>query len=286
MLVRQFEDSEGKIIGFIGFADREDTTPFTDEELQTIHLLLGSLSKEIAVREYKEREVRASNTLGSIMNNMGVDIYVNSFDSHDMLYANASMAAPYGGIKRQGYIEIMQENTELLLQLISDILDLSKIEAGTLDFNMGYLNIRDFCEDILRGYEIKEDKPVPVVLASGLPDYRIYTDKKRLMQVITNFINNALKFTSKGQITLEYHFKEGTNEIEFSVTDTGIGIAPDAVGQVFDRFVKLNTFSKGTGLGLSICRSIVEHLGGTIGAESEVGVGSRFWFTHPCAESA
>ena len=417
LLVRQFEDSEGKIIGFIGFADREDTIPFTDEELQTVHLLLGSLSKEIAVREYKEREVRASNTLGSIMNNMGVDIYVNSFDSHDMLYANASMAAPYGGIKhfegkkcwqalytdktgecefcpkrhlidenglptkvyswdyqrpfdqcwfrvfsaafpwidgqmahvitsvdidhqkkieeeliiakdkaenldrlksaflanmsheiriplnsivgfasmlveeedkeeRQGYIEIMQENTELLLQLISDILDLSKIEAGTLDFNMGYLNIRDFCEDILRGYEIKEDKPVPVVLASGLPDYRIYTDKKRLMQVITNFINNALKFTSKGQITLEYHFKEGTNEIEFSVTDTGIGIAPDAVGQVFDRFVKLNTFSKGTGLGLSICRSIVEHLGGTIGAESEVGVGSRFWFTHPCAESA
>ena len=151
---------------------------------------------------------------------------------------------------------------------------------------MGYLNIRDFCEDILRGYEIKEDKPVPVVLASGLPDYRIYTDKKRLMQVITNFINNALKFTSKGQITLEYHFKEGANEIEFSVTDTGIGIAPDAVGQVFDRFVKLSTFSKGTGLGLSICRSIVEHLGGTIGAESEVGVGSRFWFTHPCAESA
>ena len=417
LLIRQIQDSEGKIIGFIGFGDREHAISFTDEELQVIHLILGSLSKEIAVREYKEREVRASKTLSSIMNNMGVDIYVNSFDSHDMLYANASMAAPYGGIKhfegkkcwqalytdktgecefcpkrhlidenglptkvyswdyqrpfdqcwfrvfsaafpwidgqmahvitsvdidhqkkieeeliiakdkaenldrlksaflanmsheirtplnsivgfasmlveeedreeRQGYIEIMQENTELLLQLISDILDLSKIEAGTLDFNMGYLNIRDFCEDILRGYEIKEDKPVPVVLASGLPDYRIYTDKKRLMQVITNFINNALKFTSKGQITLEYHFKEGTNEIEFSVTDTGIGIAPDAVGQVFDRFVKLNTFSKGTGLGLSICRSIVEYLGGTIGAESEVGVGSRFWFTHPCAESA
>ena len=99
LLVRQFEDSEGKIIGFVGFADREDTTPFTDEELQAIYLLLGALSKEVAVREYKEREVRASNTLGSIMNNMGVDIYVNSFDSHDMLYANASMAAPYGGIK-------------------------------------------------------------------------------------------------------------------------------------------------------------------------------------------
>ncbi len=412
LLVRQFEDSEGKIIGFIGFAGREDTTPFTDEELQTIHLLLGSLSKEIAVREYKEREVRASNTLGSIMNNMGVDIYVNSFDSHDMLYANESMAAPYGGIEhfegkkcwqalykdktgecefcpkkhlidengqptkvyswdyqrpfdkcwfrvfsaafawidgqiahvitsvdinhqktieeelrvakekaenldrlksaflanmsheirtplnaivgfaslliesddkkeRQDYVDIMQENTELLLQLISDILDLSKIEAGTLDFTMDHLDIKSFCEDIMRNYDIKEDKPVPVLLAPDLPEYYIYTDKKRLMQVITNFINNALKFTNEGQIMLEYRHKAESNEIEFAVTDTGMGIAPDKVDQVFDRFVKLNSFSKGTGLGLSICRSIIEHLGGTIGAESEIGVGSRFWFTHP-----
>jgi signal transduction histidine kinase len=114
-----------------------------------------------------------------------------------------------------------------------------------------------------------------------LPDYRIYTDKKRLMQVVTNFINNALKFTSEGQILLEYHPVEGTGQIEFSVTDTGMGIAPDAVVTVFDRFVKLNTFAKGTGLGLSICKSIIEHLGGTIGAESELGVGSRFWFRHP-----
>ena len=377
-----------------------------------IHLILGSLSKEIAVREYKEREVRASKTLSSIMNNMGVDIYVNSFDSHDMLYANESMAAPYGGIEhfegkkcwqalykdktgecefcpkkhlidenglptkvyswdyqrpfdkcwfrvfsaafawidgqmahvitsvdidhqktieeelriakekaenldrlksaflanmsheirtplnaivgfasllvesddkkeRQDYVDIMQENTELLLQLISDILDLSKIEAGTLDFTMDYLDIKSFCEDIIRNYDIKEDKPVPVLLAPTLPNFYIYTDKKRLMQVITNFINNALKFTNKGQILLEYHLKEDTCEIEFSVADTGMGIEPDKVDRVFDRFVKLNSFSKGTGLGLSICRSIIEHLGGTIGVESEMGTGSRFWFTHP-----
>ena len=89
LLIRQIQDSEGKIIGFIGFGDREHAISFTDEELQVIHLILGSLSKEIAVREYKEREVRASKTLSSIMNNMGVDIYVNSFDSHDMIYANA-----------------------------------------------------------------------------------------------------------------------------------------------------------------------------------------------------
>ena len=412
LLIRQIQDSEGKIIGFIGFGDREHAISFTDEELQVIHLILGSLSKEIAVREYKEREVRASKTLSSIMNNMGVDIYVNSFDSHDMLYANESMAAPYGGIEhfegkkcwqalykdktgecefcpkkhlidengqptkvyswdyqrpfdkcwfrvfsaafawidgqiahvitsvdinhqktieeelrvakekaenldrlksaflanmsheirtplnaivgfasllvesddkkeRQDYVDIMQENTELLLQLISDILDLSKIEAGTLDFTMDHLDIKSFCEDIMRNYDIKEDKPVPVLLAPDLPEYYIYTDKKRLMQVITNFINNALKFTNEGQIMLEYRHKAESNEIEFAVTDTGMGIAPDKVDQVFDRFVKLNSFSKGTGLGLSICRSIIEHLGCTIGAESEIGVGSRFWFTHP-----
>ena len=182
--------------------------------------------------------------------------------------------------ERQDYVDIMQENTELLLQLISDILDLSKIEAGTLDFTMDHLDIKSFCEDIMRNYDIKEDKPVPVLLAPDLPEYYIYTDKKRLMQVITNFINNALKFTNEGQIMLEYRHKAESNEIEFAVTDTGMGIAPDKVDQVFDRFVKLNSFSKGTGLGLSICRSIIEHLGGTIGAESEIGVGSRFWFTH------
>ena len=412
LLIRQIQDSEGKIIGFIGFADKEHELSFTDEELQVTHLILSSLSKEIAVREYKEREVRAGKTLSSIMNNMGVDIYVNSFDSHDMLYANESMAAPYGGIEhfegkkcwqalykdktgecefcpkkhlidengqptkvyswdyqrpfdkcwfrvfsaafawidgqiahvitsvdidhqktieeeliiakekaenldrlksaflanmsheirtplnaivgfasllvesddkkeRQDYVDIMQENTELLLQLISDILDLSKIEAGTLDFTMDHLDIKSFCEDIMRNYDIKEDKPVPVLLTPDLPQYYIYTDKKRLMQVITNFINNALKFTNEGQITLEYHYKKESNEIEFAVTDTGMGIAPDKVNQVFDRFVKLNSFSKGTGLGLSICRSIIEHLGGTIGVESEMGTGSRFWFTHP-----
>ena len=186
--------------------------------------------------------------------------------------------------ERQEYLAIMQENTELLLQLISDILDLAKIEAGTLDYNMGYVDVSDFCKDVMRNYDIKEDKAVPVLLAPDLPDYRIYTDKKRLMQVVTNFINNALKFTSEGQILLEYHPVEGTGQIEFSVTDTGMGIAPDTVATVFDRFVKLNTFAKGTGLGLSICKSIIEHLGGTIGAESELGVGSRFWFRHPCAE--
>ena len=236
---------------------------------------------ESALRDAKDRAEESSRLKSAFLANMSHEIRtpLNSIVGFASIIAELDARE-----ERQEYLAIMQENTELLLQLISDILDLAKIEAGTLDYNMGYVDVSDFCKDVMRNYDIKEDKAVPVLLAPDLPDYRIYTDKKRLMQVVTNFINNALKFTSEGQILLEYHPVEGTGQIEFSVTDTGMGIAPDAVATVFDRFVKLNTFAKGTGLGLSICKSIIEHLGGTIGAESELGVGSRFWFRHPCAE--
>ena len=236
---------------------------------------------ESALRDAKDRAEESSRLKSAFLANMSHEIRtpLNSIVGFASIIAELDDRE-----ERQEYLAIMQENTELLLQLISDILDLAKIEAGTLDYNMGYVDVSDFCKDVMRNYDIKEDKAVPVLLAPDLPDYRIYTDKKRLMQVVTNFINNALKFTSEGQILLEYHPVEGTGQIEFSVTDTGMGIAPDTVATVFDRFVKLNTFAKGTGLGLSICKSIIEHLGGTIGAESELGVGSRFWFRHPCAE--
>lgn len=233
---------------------------------------------EAEFQQAKEKAEAANRAKSEFLANMSHEIRtpLNSIVGFASLLAESEDKE-----EREEYLAIMQENSELLLQLISDILDLSKIEAGTLDFNMGYLNVKDLCEDIVRYYDIKEDKEVPVVLAPGLPDYRIYSDKKRLMQVIINFINNALKFTHEGQVLLDYHFEENDNQIEFSVTDTGIGIAPEKAGKVFDRFVKLNTFSKGTGLGLSICRSIVDHLKGSIGVESELGVGSRFWFTHP-----
>ena len=241
----------------------------------------GLQESESALRDAKDRAEESSRLKSAFLANMSHEIRtpLNSIVGFASIIAELDDRE-----ERQEYLAIMQENTELLLQLISDILDLAKIEAGTLDYNMGYVDVSDFCKDVMRNYDIKEDKAVSVLLAPDLPDYRIYTDKKRLMQVVTNFINNALKFTSEGQILLEYHPVEGTGQIEFSVTDTGMGIAPDAVATVFDRFVKLNTFAKGTGLGLSICKSIIEHLGGTIGAESELGVGSRFWFRHPCAE--
>ena len=105
-----------------------------------------------------------------------------------------------------------------------------------------------------------------------------------MQQVIINLMSNADKFTKQGKITLDFSVNEETQMAVFSVTDTGCGIPKEKQALVFERFEKLNEYAQGTGLGLSICKSIIEHLGGTIGAESELGVGSRFWFRHPCAE--
>ena len=119
---------------------------------------------------------------------------------------------------------------------------------------------------------------VDLCIAPNLPECWVYSDKNRLRQVISNFVNNAFKFTSSGKITVGYMLRDG--EVEISVTDTGVGIEEEKQKQIFDRFVKLNSFAHGTGLGLSICKSIVEQVGGRIGVNSELGKGSRFWFTH------
>lgn len=182
--------------------------------------------------------------------------------------------------ERRQYINIVQENNELLLQLISDILDLSKIEAGTFDFVKGTVDVNQLCTEIVRSMQMKATDSVQILFDEHLPECYIYSDKNRLTQVITNFINNALKFTSAGSIKLSY-YKISDDEIKFCVRDTGIGIEAEKLDTIFDRFVKLNTFVHGTGLGLSICKSIVEQMDGKIGVESQIGEGSCFWFTHP-----
>ena len=182
--------------------------------------------------------------------------------------------------ERQQYISIVQENNELLLQLISDILDLSKIEAGTFDFVNGDVDVNVLCTEIVYSLRMKAPEGVEILFENHLPECHIWSDKNRLTQVISNFINNALKFTSSGSISLGYHLLND-KELKFYVRDTGTGIPADKVNTVFERFVKLNTFVHGTGLGLSICKSLVEQMGGTIGVESKEGEGSCFWFTHP-----
>ena len=182
--------------------------------------------------------------------------------------------------ERQEYIKIVQENNELLLQLISDILDLSKIEAGTFNFVYTNVDVNETCSEIIKSMGMKVGKGVELILEEPFPECYIYTDKNRFTQVISNFINNALKFTQQGSITLGYE-QVPHQKIKFYVRDTGMGIPEEKQKSVFERFVKLNTFVQGTGLGLSICKSIVSQMGGEIGVDSTEGVGSCFWFTHP-----
>lgn len=182
--------------------------------------------------------------------------------------------------ERQEYIKIVQENNELLLQLISDILDLSKIEAGTFNFVYTNVDVNETCAEIIKSMSMKVSKGVELIFEEPFPECYIYTDKNRFTQVISNFINNALKFTQQGSITLGYE-QVSHQKIKFYVRDTGMGIPEEKQKSVFERFVKLNTFVQGTGLGLSICESIVSQMGGEIGVDSTEGVGSCFWFTHP-----
>lgn len=186
---------------------------------------------------------------------------------------------------RKQYMAIVQENTELLLQLISDILDLSKMESGAFEFVKSDTDVNQLCSEIIRSLRMKVPAGVELVFEECLPGCHVWADKNRLNQVISNFINNALKFTFSGSITLGY-YRQTDGYLRFYVRDTGMGIPKNKIKTVFDRFVKLNSFVHGTGLGLSICKSLVEQMGGTIGVESEEGEGSCFWFTYPYQEMA
>ena len=181
--------------------------------------------------------------------------------------------------EKKQFVEIIQKNNELLLQLISDVLDLAKIESGIIELKLVEVDLRELCKELVVSIRIKVPAEVALCVVPDLPSYIMRCDKVRLTQIISNFINNAIKHTSKGTILLGYEIR--WDEIEFSVTDTGDGMSPEVQRHVFDRFYKGNSFKQGTGLGLSICKSIIEQVGGKIGVESEIGKGSRFWFTLP-----
>ena len=183
--------------------------------------------------------------------------------------------------ERQEYIKIIENNNTLLLQLIGDILDLSKIEAGVFEFVYSKVNLNVLLMEVIRAARLRlKDDSVVVEFVECLPECVICSDVNRLMQVMNNLITNAIKFTAKGSIRVGYRLREDES-LYFYVSDTGCGIPADKLKEVFGRFVKLNSFQQGTGLGLSICESIVTRLGGQIGVMSEVGQGSTFWFTLP-----
>ena len=177
---------------------------------------------------------------------------------------------------------LINTNTQQLLVLISDILDLSKIESNTMEFNFAVQSLNALLSDIYQAQVMNMPSGVELVVEKYGPDMRINTDPMRVKQVLDNLINNAVKFTTRGSIVFGYKPVADGNTVEFYVKDTGTGIPPEKQEQIFGRFVKLDTFVKGTGLGLSICKSIVEKLDGMIGVESEPGKGSTFRFSIRC----
>lgn len=179
------------------------------------------------------------------------------------------------------YADIIHTNNDILLKLISDILDLSKIESGNISFQYKIENVNMLCKEIFLSLESKVPHNVKFVYLPRTDDddTEIYCDKARVVQILTNFITNAFKFTTQGRILLSYEVSDG--QIIFNVSDTGKGIPKESQSYIFDAFVKLDKFTVGTGLGLSICRNLAKQMGGSIGVESAVEKGSHFWLSLP-----
>ena len=182
--------------------------------------------------------------------------------------------------EQREYFSIINKNCDLLLKLINDILDLSKIESGRLNYNVSEVELRDICQEAYVVQSLKMTSDVALLYNSvAMPSVRLWIDPHRVEQVLLNLLSNAIKFTSKGFISLFYEVEDMF--VRVSVMDTGIGISEEKLESVFERFVKLDDFYQGAGLGLPICKMIVEQLGGEIGVRSELGKGSTFWFTLP-----
>jgi signal transduction histidine kinase len=234
---------------------------------------------EIELKKAKEKAEESDRLKSAFISNMSHEIRtpLNSIIGFSTIMAGIEKAE-----ERDQYLGIIESSNKRLLMLIDELLDLSKIEAGTFEFNYSRIELNDLCREIQVVHQLSTAR---ATLLLELPDedFYMWTDKNRLMQVISNLIDNALKFTKQGSVTLGYRAIPGF--VEFSVEDTGIGISPDKLTVIFDRFERVDHFIPGSGLGLSICKSIVERMGGDISVTSEVGVGSVFSFRIPLEDA-
>ena len=238
---------------------------------------------ELELIQAKEKAEESDRLKSAFLANMNHEIRtpLNAIVGFSSLLAETDEAE-----LRHVYMSLAQENNELLLNLISDILDISKIEAGMIDLVMGRVDVPQLCREVIATFSHKKrDSAVELRFDENSPQIVIDADKNRIVQVLSNFLTNALKFTTKGSITLSYSL-EDENQVRFCVTDTGKGIPDEQKHEIFNRFVKLDSFVQGAGLGLSICQSLVNRMGGKIGVESREGEGSCFWFTHPYVPGA
>lgn len=285
---RAFESGkmENKILNFQdGMIAEIVATPVWDENKQLAGMVLRI--EDITTKKQIERELqkakedaeKSDRLKSAFLTNMSHEIRtpLNAILGFSELLVTADDPE-----ERESYVSVINNNSDLLIQLINDILDLSKIEANILEFVYTDVDINLILKELESTSRLKlaPDSEVEILFKADLPDCVIRTEKNRLLQVISNFVNNAMKFTDKGRITVGYHI--GESELYFYVADTGTGIPKDKQKEIFSRFTKLNDFKTGTGLGLAICETIIHKLGGKIGVDSELGEGSVFWFTLPC----
>ena len=245
----------------------------------TVHDITQLKETEKQLTLAKEKAENADLSKSAFLANMSHEIRtpLNAITGFAEVLASANTEE-----EKAQYQEIIKMNADLLLQLVNDILDMSKIEAGTLEFVYTKVDINLLLSDLRQLFQMRVNdagKNIQIIADPSLPSCSIETDRNRVAQVLSNFTTNAIKFTQEGTISIGYEARD--TELYFYVTDTGAGIPADKLPEVFGRFVKLNKDKKGTGLGLSISKTIVNKLEGQIGADSVEGKGSTFWFTIP-----